>query len=284
VDENQAQLEWEARAGRGAAVAAFLSTACVIGTFVVQASIGRSASKKKADGLRVAHDHVTELVIYSVLTSLSFIFLSIVLLYLYRATRYRRPELPKVAAYTAVLGPVILIVVGIFGVAHLIQVANDFVSSGPQTEARAKSLSEGGSVALLQGLGFAGSITTGISIILISLNAMRAGLLSRFMGILGVIFGGLFALPIIPQPVIQLFWVGALGVLFIDRWPGVGRGPAWATGQAIDWPSAHQRAEEMKAARDELEPGDDDDDVGGELEPEQQRSPNARSRKRKKKR
>jgi hypothetical protein len=65
----------------------------------------------------------------------------------------------------------------------------------------------------------------------------------------------------------------------------VGRGPAWATGQAIDWPSAHQRAEEMKAARDELEPGDDDDDdVGGELEPEQQRSPNARSRKRKKKR
>src|SRR5256885_298642 len=66
----------------------------------------------------------------------------------------------------------------------------------------------------------------------VSLNAMLAGLLSRFMGVLGIILGVLFVLPLIASPVIQLFWLLALGVLFIDKWPG-GRGPAWEAGEAV---------------------------------------------------
>jgi hypothetical protein len=42
-------------------------------------------------------------------------------------------------------------------------------------------------------------------------------------------------LPLLPSPVVQIFWLGAMGVLFMNRWPG-GRGPAWETGEAEPWP------------------------------------------------
>ena len=47
---------------------------------------------------------------------------------------------------------------------------------------------------------------------LISLNAMRVGLLTRFMGVLGIITGALQILPFGgPLPVVQCFWLIMLG-------------------------------------------------------------------------
>ena len=62
---------------------------------------------------------------------------------------------------------------------------------------------------------------------LLSLNAMRAGLLTRFMGVLGMICGA--ALVLLPQNPIVVFWLLALAVLFAHRWPQ-GMPPAWETG------------------------------------------------------
>src|SRR5436190_17605633 len=70
---------------------------------------------------------------------------------------------------------------------------------------------------------------------------MRAGLLSRFMGVLGLILGALFVLPLIASPIIQLFWLLALGALFMGLWPGAGRGPAWESGEAEPWPTPPSR-------------------------------------------
>ena len=101
---------------------------------------------------------------------------------------------------------------------------------------------------------------------------MRAGLMSRFMGVLGIIVGALYVIPLGGPQIIQVFWIGAMGMLIADRWPGE-RGPAWDTGEAIPWPSGA----ELRAAREaeaELEP-----------EPEPQPEPGPRpSRKRKRKR
>jgi hypothetical protein len=56
------------------------------------------------------------------------------------------------------------------------------------------------------------------------------------MGVLGAIVGALYVLPLFTGPYpVELFWLVALGVLFLGRWPG-GRGPAWDTGEAIPWP------------------------------------------------
>lgn len=278
MNEKQAQLEWESRMGRFAAGAAFLSALCVIGAFIARISIGKG-STKKAESLRIAHNHVPSLIGYSVATALSFLVLTAALLYLYKATKFRRPEMPSVAAVMSVLGPILLTIGGVVGIILLLHAASDFVTSGPQTELRAKHLSESSSISTLAGIGLAGSLSTGLGLGMVSLHAMRAGLLSRFMGVLGMIFGALQVLPILPAPVIQLFWTVALGLLFLDSWPGAtGRGPAWEEGEAVEWPSAQSRMVAQRAAAEET--ADEEPEV---TEPQAQRNPNARSRKRKKK-
>ena len=104
-------------------------------------------------------------------------------------------------------------------------------------------------------VGLAPSLAFGFSFVLISLSAMRAGLLSRFMGILGIIVGVLYVIPLLGggPPIVNIFWIAALAVLFIDRWPG-GRGPAWAAGEAIPWPSAMDQAKAREAARQGEQP------------------------------
>jgi len=93
---------------------------------------------------------------------------------------------------------------------------------------------------------FAVNFAVGGSIVLVSLNAMRAGLLSKFMGILGIILGVLTAIPFFlgGPSIIQFFWLIALGILFLDRWPG-GRGPAWESGEPIPWPSAAEQRQKQ---------------------------------------
>ena len=87
--------------------------------------------------------------------------------------------------------------------------------------------------------------------VLISLNAMRAGLLTRFMGILGVIAGVLLAIPqLAPTPIVLWFWLGALAFLFAGRWPG-GIPPAWRTGQAEPWPTARELREQREGGQEQ---------------------------------
>jgi hypothetical protein len=279
MPEKQAELEWEARAGRPVAVIAFAAGAGVIGGLLARASIGRGSSKKAAS-LRIAHEHSGAILTYSILTAVALLLIGVVLLYLYRVTKFRRPELPVVAAYLAVAGPVLSAVTGVVSTEQFLDAAKKFVTQGPQTEAHAKYVSDHAVSSVVGGLGLAGALTFALGLMLIAVHSMRAGVLSRFMGILGIIYGALQVLPILPGPVIQLFWVTALGVLFLGRWPG-GRGPAWETGEATPWPTAAERAQ----AAGDGEP-DEEDEEDGEIEtaaPETRTSPNARSRKRKRK-
>jgi hypothetical protein len=100
-------------------------------------------------------------------------------------------------------------------------------------------------VVAVSGIGTAAGLGIAFMFLLISLNAMRAGLLSRFMGVLGIIVGVLLVIPLQGNlPVVQVFWVAALGALILGRWPQ-GRGPAWDSGEAIPWPSAQDRRDEI---------------------------------------
>jgi hypothetical protein len=98
----------------------------------------------------------------------------------------------------------------------------------------------------------AARLALGFAFVMISLNAMRVGLLTKFMGILGIIVGVLFVLPIFPgPPIVQSFWLVSLALLFAGRWPR-GVPPAWVTGKAEPWPTAQeireQRERELGAA------------------------------------
>ena len=232
------QRTWEARFGPPAAAAAFLSAALVAASTAVQvASIGAPPDNER-DALIRFSEHKGEFFVSLGLQAASYVALAGALLYLLRATMHRRPEVPRITAGLLLVAPLLLVVGGILNQVDLNDVAHRFLASGARTEARAEDLLDDRNI-LGGAIASGGTLCLALSFVLVSLNAMRAGLLSRFMGVLGIIVGGLLVLPLLPggQAPIQIFWVGALGLLYLGRWPG-GRGPAWESGEAIPWPSA----------------------------------------------
>jgi hypothetical protein len=200
-----------------------------------------------------------------VLQAVGFLLLIPVLLYLFRATRYRNPRLMTAAAVLVVLGGVTLAAITVVGQLERIDIAGSFFpdhAHGNDLDEVATDYIQDQYSPALQGVGLAGQIALAFAVIMIALNAMRAGLLSRFMGILGIFVGILFA---------------ALGLLLLNRWPG-GRGPAWQTGEAMPWPGAAEQREEIERRRAEREGVQE---PPAESEPEEERPP---SRKRRKKR
>jgi uncharacterized protein DUF4386 len=272
------QLAWEARVGKPAAVAAFAAAFMAIASGIYLQAAARGADDAD-DYLREVDQHATEFIVGGVLVAVASLLMLPVLAYLYRAIRYRRGELMPAALYLAILGTVAIAVIAVWRYVEVTSVAHDFFPfTGTDAKDAAEDELRDALPSVIQGVGLAGSIALAFAMVMISLNAMRAGLLSRFMSILGIFVGILLVIPLGVQ-ILQLFWFAALGVLFLDRWPG-GRGPAWQTGEAIPWPGAAEQREEIERRRAEREglldpPGED------EAEPEAQR-PASRKRRKKK--
>jgi hypothetical protein len=277
VDEKQAQLEWEARAGRLAAYAAWVAAAVIIAALLYRVIVLPHGADNVKQFLPDVEAHKSAFLVSGILTGLGMLAFIAPLLYLYNATRFRRPELPTVARILIFAGPILFAICSIWFQLRQAHAADQFLAGTVKTNKHAEDVLRDSTTAVA-GLSLAASVATGLATVLVSMNAMRAGLLSRFMGVLGVILGVLFVLPLIASPIIQLFWLLALGLLLIDKWPG-GRGPAWETGEAEPWPVPQRRG--VPAREEEVEP------PAPEAEPEPEAAPsrpNPRtSRKRKKK-
>jgi hypothetical protein len=279
------QLAWEERASKPAAVASFAAALMAIAAGIYL-PVALSSDESGADGLLESADREAgDFIVAGALQGLGLLLLIPALLYLYRATRHREQRMMPVAAVLVVLGGVTLAVVTVLRQLELLDIADSFfpdVARGQRDlEQAAEDYIEDELSPALQGVSLGGSIALAFAVVMISLNAMRAGLLSRFMGILGIFVGIVLVIPLGVQ-ILQLFWFAALGLLFLNRWPG-GRGPAWETGEAIAWPGAAQQREELERRRaeeaDVLEPPADDADADAEPV-----TPRPASRKRRKKR
>jgi hypothetical protein len=176
--------------------------------------------------------------------------------YLFRATRARRPGMPQIALILAAVGAV-----G-FGIGRAVAEvarylgAHDFVDAVDKTNSAASDALTPTATLVGQLFWETAALALGFGIAMISLNAMRVGLLTRFMGVLGVIVGIAVApiLPIDQQGIIRVFWLAALGMLFLGRLPS-GIPKAWTTGEPEPWPSQQQLREQRAAARaEEAEP------------------------------
>jgi hypothetical protein len=183
-----------------------------------------------------------------VLQSIGLLLLVPILWFLYRVTKYRRPQLPRIALILAVTAPIVVAVVTVASQVEVVNAAQTFVQqktpAGETLHAlnqRAKDTLDTGTLRALSGVGLAANLALAFAFIMISLNAMRAGVVSRFIGIVGIIIGVLYVIPLGGPQILQFFWLGAMGLLFLGRWPGTGRGPAWETGEPIPWPSAADR-------------------------------------------
>lgn len=195
---------------------------------------------------RYIESHAGELLLANAAKAIGLLGIAWALTYLAAATRARRPQLARPVMYLAIVGAVLSAIAGLAYWLGYVGDARTFLS-GPHTVERAADVGRSSGLVTAQFINLAGQLALAAAFVLIGLNAMRAGLLTRFMGILAVIIGVLQVVPLGPLPVVQAFWLVGFGVLCFNAWPS-GMPRAWASGQAEPWPSKAEISEQRRAA------------------------------------
>jgi hypothetical protein len=211
------------------------------------------AVSPRAAEVKYIDHHALGLIAGSVLTAIAVVALTLVLLFIVDATRFRRPTWPAGRP---------LVLIGGIGVASLNVIhevilvieAHKFTTGGNFTnDAVDKALLTTGSGGIVLGLlGLVAALALAVGMIGVMLGSLRAGLLPRWLSVLGILSGLLF-LPFFGTTTLQLiptFWLVATGILLMERWPN-GDPPAWAAGEARPWPTQA----EMRAKREEEKEG-----------------------------
>jgi hypothetical protein len=168
-------------------------------------------------------------------------------LLLVEATRFRRPETFSAARTLVLAGGIAFALVSVgHQLATAIETHNFAVGKDFSSHAVDQVLTKGTANVIIDYVDLLAGLALAAGMITVMVNALRVGLLPRWMGILGILSGVLIFLPIggAEFEVVPAFWLVMMGILCVGRWPN-GEPPAWAAGEARPWPS---RAE-MQAAR-----------------------------------
>lgn len=226
------QIAEERRRGRSAGVAAIVSALLLGGAEIWSQSInGDAPAGNGPAALRFLDKHRTDLIAAAMLRALGLVLLVIVAVHLYRALKARRPDEPRVVLVTAIYGPLAW-AIGTVAVSIALAIsASHFAGRQFQTIDAADDAFR---TAQLIGLAaLSGLLALAFWLVKGCLDAMRAGLLNRFMGVLGIVLGP--ALVVTPFGAYLLpVWVLALGALYLGIWPR-GVPAAWREGRAIPW-------------------------------------------------
>jgi hypothetical protein len=206
----------------------------------------------RASEVKFISHHAFGLISASVLAAIAIGVLTLVLLLLVDATRFRKPDLWRGARPLVLYGGISFAVVSlahqIVGAieTHKFAVGHDFSNHAVE-----QALTKGALNMIVVYLALIAAVALAGGTIVVSMNAQRVGLMPRWMGIIGIFTGVLIFLPIggAQLQVVPAFWLVMLGILFMGRW-SKGDPPAWAAGEARPWPSQAQ----MRAERGSGEP------------------------------
>ena len=194
-------------------------------------------------------DHFSRFFIAAGLNAIGTLATGFALAFLAKAVRARRDVFPRLGVTLPWVGAG-LMSVGLILYAFGTKATVDQLLDGAKTVDAVKDVNGESTLIAGQLIEVIGRFALGSAFVLVCLNAMRSGLLTRFMGILGILVGVLMVVPLLQgPPVVQAFWLFALAVLFLGRWPR-GVPPAWRTGNAEPWPSNA----ELRAARSGAQP------------------------------
>ena len=241
-------LQWEAKWARPAALAAFFAAVLLIAQIVLLQTVIEDRPDIEAipDFLLSVDENPALLIGSRAAQAVAALLVGAVFYYLFRALQTRGAGVPSWFKYLIILGPVLYAIGLVAGALGQVDVASEFADGTPIRDQagddRAEQLLEDNASAGVFAINFAGQVVTAFLFVMLPLRARRVGLMSPFMGILGVVAGALLVLQIVPvvPVIIQAFWLGALGSLIIGNWPG-GRGPAWESGEAEPWPTPQRR-------------------------------------------
>jgi hypothetical protein len=200
-------------------------------------------------GIECLNSKAGAIIATSVVTSIGTLLAGFAVLYLWQAARARRPETPTFARWTTIGGAIAVALMSVILQVIVAINASSFVDGTDRSRDAVEAVHRDGGLVVVQSIALAGQLAFAFSFVIVSLNAMRAGLLSRFMGVLGIIVGVLFIIPLgSPLPVVQCFWLLALAPLFLGKWPN-GNPPAWEAGEARPWPTQQEIREARMRAK-----------------------------------
>jgi hypothetical protein len=301
------QIAWEARWRPRVAIAAFASAIFILGTEFWNGVIFRDAPdgpgyleslqralepgplgeapSQRIPAFEFYSDNAAQIIAASVVRAIGFVALGLVIAFLAAAVRPRREGFRRLAGVTGLVGAVLAAISTVCAAVGSVSAINS-VLDGDRTVESAGDIASNTLLVMSQILGLStqpafSQLLLGLGLLFVALNAMRVGLLTKFLGILGVITGVLVVIPLGPLPVVQSFWLLALGFLFLGRGRG-GLPPAWRTGQAEPWPTAQELAEARRAQADARRPKPEPEPEAAE--PAAAGRPHPASKKRKRKR
>jgi hypothetical protein len=228
-------LLYEARVRKRQAAVALLAGVLVLVGSIVQLSGPHTSVDELTLDLITANKRFPLDLIAAVLNGLGSLAVAWTLAFLYGSARARKPELKSFIMYIAVAGGVLAALIGIAYAAIVAVKVHQFATTGAQTYDEAKHLTGAAGLLALQLVGQAAALLLAVGFVLVSLNAMRVGLLTRFMGYLGIGAGVLVLFQVTQVPIVQGYWLLALAYLLSGRWP-TGVPPAWRSGRAEPWP------------------------------------------------
>jgi hypothetical protein len=258
ADSTEQQLSWEQRQRPRAAIAAILGAVLTFGadlwsnqifsgaprSGLLEAlqSAERSGPVGETRSVRDAfyvfyNDHAGEVIAASVVRSIGLIAIGWLLSFLAAATRARRPQLPKAATWLPLVGAVLQAVASLMGTFASASGVSTYLD-GPRTVDAASDVTGSSVLVASSFIGLVGQFALAAAFVLICLNALRAGLLTRFMGVVGIFVGVFIIIPLVPLSTLQAFWLVAVAFLLFGLWPGAGVPPAWQTGREEPWPKA----------------------------------------------
>jgi hypothetical protein len=242
-------VAYETRLRTRYAVIAAVGGVCLFAAAALQAAGPQAKVSELTVQLLVTNKRGGLEIVGTIINGIGLLGLAATLTFLFNAARARKQEMSQATWITAIVGGVLAAIGGVAYGVVITTKAHDFATHGAQTYPQANALLGGGGIAALQYAGLIGSLLLAVAFVLVSLNAMRVGLLTKFMGYLGMIAAGASLLLIgsAPALLIEVFWLLAIGYLLFGRWPN-GDPPAWRTGQAEPWPTAAEIREQRQQA------------------------------------
>ena len=303
VADPEKQLAWEARQRPRAGWAAILAGVFTLGGFIWSAAafrdvphsgfltslgqafkpgpIGNQPSLRTPE-FEFYDGKAFTFVGSSVIRAIAYLALAYAVTFLIVATRSRRPELPRFIVYITLVGAVLSAVASVFGGVGTVLAVGHFLD-GPRTVDAASDVATDSLLYTANLIAVLAPLLVAAGLLLVSLNSMRVGLLTRFLGVLGMLSAALAILSQFLFSFVLTFWLISLGLLFLNMTPG-GAPPAWRTGSAEPWPSRREAVEARGAARGSRKPAREP-----EPEPEPESAPTGTrphpaSKKRKRKR
>jgi hypothetical protein len=170
------------------------------------------------------------------------------------AAEFARSATPsRIAAQLALYGPILLAVFLPAFEVSLIIGAHHYLSHSARDAAAITAATAGALRVAFQLILAIGTLLVAAAYIMICLRAMRVGLLTRMLGIVGMVGGILFLVPLTPLPVVQALWLVFFAAMLL-QFGGRPLPEAWVAGEARPWPPRERVQRQPRQPREPRQP------------------------------